>query len=156
MKLVRVDVGRFRLVREQAIEWHPITVLFGPNDCGKTSVLDAIDRTLGAVGGDLFQDVSSSVTIELDDLRDGLIDRAMWDQIAREGSMWIHSERRLADAMEDGDHWFLTSAGEPLLGEDPTTFLRNVLVRCPETRLEGSALDEIMERVVHAASRRES
>ncbi|MCL2824933.1 MAG: AAA family ATPase [Polyangiaceae bacterium] len=48
--LKRIRIESFRGIRDQTIELHPeVTVFFGPNATGKTTVLDAIAIGLGAI-----------------------------------------------------------------------------------------------------------
>ncbi|MCL2824935.1 MAG: ATP-binding protein, partial [Polyangiaceae bacterium] len=48
--LKSIHIENFRGIRDQTIELHPdVTVFFGPNASGKTTVLDAIAIGLGAI-----------------------------------------------------------------------------------------------------------
>jgi len=114
LRLARLDISRFRRIRDQSIDWHPVTVLFGPNDSGKTSLLDAIEETLASVGGDEDKNIDADVTVELDGLADDGIDAALWHQLQVESAFWIHPSRRLAGDRSAAD-WFFMS-------EDPLFF----------------------------------
>ena len=85
MRLVRVDVAGFKGV-DAGIEFAPAMVLFGPNDAGKTNLLEALELMLASdspkllrrdpvrrmqvpdAGEDTDLEIGSSVVLELDGL----------------------------------------------------------------------------------------
>ena len=44
MKLERIIIKNFRRIAEATIDFAPSTFIIGPNNCGKTTVIDAIDK----------------------------------------------------------------------------------------------------------------
>lgn len=46
MKLERIIIKNFRRIAEATIDFAPSTFIIGPNNCGKTTVIDAIDALL--------------------------------------------------------------------------------------------------------------
>jgi predicted ATPase len=52
--LTRLHVERFRALRDVTLELTPLTVLVGPNQAGKSTILDAIDLLRSAADKDLY------------------------------------------------------------------------------------------------------
>jgi recombinational DNA repair ATPase RecF len=49
MRIQRLDIENFRGIREMQIELHPhLNVFAGKNGVGKTTILEALDKTLGS------------------------------------------------------------------------------------------------------------
>jgi AAA15 family ATPase/GTPase len=59
MRLDRVEIENFKGIGEpQAIELKPITLLFGPNSAGKSTILQALHYTREILRGNIDPDVT--------------------------------------------------------------------------------------------------
>lgn len=74
MRLLRIDIDRFRSIKDQWLPANGLVVLFGPNSAGKTSVLEAVAEVITEAGelrsdpGQVdSEDVMGSVTFVLPD-----------------------------------------------------------------------------------------
>ena len=94
MRLVRLDIEHFRRITNQRVDWHPVTVLFGPNDAGKSSVLAAMEATFRSVAGEVLDDnfAQAAIAIDLDPRKDP--DMEILSQLQSYGSVWAHDSVR--------------------------------------------------------------
>ena len=105
MRLVRIEFEAYRRLGELSLDWHPITVLFGPNDSGKTSLLDAIDLLFRGLSGDYSeQAVGLGAVVELDAMADeDGIDQLVWGQVGEMGLVWLSPSTEFAIAVDRGE-----------------------------------------------------
>lgn len=51
----RVHIENFRCLKDVTVELGPLTILVGPNACGKTALLEALDRARELTAGDVWR-----------------------------------------------------------------------------------------------------
>lgn len=131
------------------LPWAPVTVLFGPNDAGKTNILELIDFAFGedpfAPRTDAFADVAEPVVIvdlELDG-RDipGHADNVALAALLQYGCSWLFWSDELWESMNeeanppprewevvDGEPFTLSDDWEPIALDEALAALRQTFV----------------------------
>lgn len=124
MKLASVEIRNFRAIEEMTLPLHPqLTVLHGPNACGKTSVLRAIAVGLDAIPAILPNHVHTFAYQEEDARRDVVPAEVRVSLHTTDGLQWTrdwHLGRRWEHIGQTGLVGWLQRVPEAdRLGKDP-------------------------------------
>ena len=70
MRINQLKIKNFRSIRNLELDLSESTVLVGPNNAGKTAILDALRIALGGRGGTVFNEYDIHLHNENDDPKD--------------------------------------------------------------------------------------
>lgn len=135
VRLVKVDIERFRSIEDQQVPLSGLVMLFGPNSAGKTTVLEAVGNLLGREG---------SLRADPGDEDPLVIGWVMFD-FPGAGSP-DSEDARLYRALLRGDYngpglWGIT--------EDPWGWIQDGLSK----RIRGTALDQVQAVLAESLAR---
>ncbi|MDB5605106.1 MAG: ATP-dependent endonuclease of the family-like protein [Bradyrhizobium sp.] len=120
IKIPCVRISNFRALHDVEIELNDLTVMVGPNNAGKTSILDGIQAAIGATRKMLGKDDIYLTELENDVPKDR---KATIDILIRP----VDDQGALTDTFPVGSYW--TNLWGSGISQDPTDFFDLVAIR---------------------------